>query len=142
MTFYLVLPVFLYVIHVTYLGLRMFRQRIKAVSQGEMNGKFFKSYDEKFKVPQEIQILSRHFDNQFQIPMLYFVTVLFALQMQVTHWGMILSAWIFLFSRLCHSYVHLGSNKVLLRAKSYFFGVIVLIIMWVQVLAGSWGDLQ
>ena len=140
MKFLLVLPCFIYFLFIIHIGLRMFRQRVSAVKGGKLDMQFFKTFQDNDKsiVPDEVQILSRHFDNQFQIPMLFYITVLFALQGNLTHWGMITLAWLFVVTRFFHSYVHLGANHLMTRVKSYFAGAIVLAAMWLLILVGSW----
>ncbi len=40
-------------------------------------------------------------------------------------------AWIFVFARCVHSYIHLGHNKVQYRVTAYFVSWFVLVGMWI-----------
>jgi hypothetical protein len=70
------------------------------------------------------------FQNQFEVPVLFYVLTILVLVTKHADLLFIALAWIFVLSRLIHATVHVTSNN--LRARGGFFGigVLVLAIMW------------
>jgi hypothetical protein len=81
------------------------------------------------------------FQNQFEVPVLFYVLTILVLVTKHADVLFVTLAWIFVLSRLAQATVHVTSNN--LRARGGFFGigVLVLTIMWlifiVRILAGS-----
>jgi hypothetical protein len=90
--------------------------------------------------PQRTQQIGNSFDNQFQLPVLFYVLTI--LSMVTRHADMIflVLAWIFVLSRIAHAYVHTTSNRVLVRGSLYGVGAFALAIAWlifiVRILVG------
>jgi hypothetical protein len=80
------------------------------------------------------------FQNQFEVPVLFYVLTILVLVTKHADVLFVTLAWIFVLSRLAQAAVHVTSNN--LRARGGFFGVgvLVLTIMWlifiVRILAG------
>jgi hypothetical protein len=75
--------------------------------------------------------LGNCFDNQFQLPVLYYLLTALSLILQKADLLFLVLAWIFVLSRIVHAFIHTGSNVVLRRFQVYVIGVVVLTIMWV-----------
>ena len=74
--------------------------------------------------------VANNFNNQFQLPILFFVIVILSQVYSTTDWTMVGLAWVFVVSRIVHSYIHTSSNRFSLRFRAYTFGFLVLIVMW------------
>ena len=81
------------------------------------------------------------FSNQFELPVLFYVLTILA---YVTHHAGLLFvalAWVFVIFRLFQAYVHVTSNKVMLRGAFFGVSALALAIMWivfiVQILTGT-----
>lgn len=70
------------------------------------------------------------FENQFELPMLFYVLTILAIISKHADFLFVVMAWIFVLTRLTHAFVHCTSNN--LRARGLFFGIgaLVLAIMW------------
>lgn len=90
--------------------------------------------------PDRITQLSNSFNNQFQLPVLFYVLVALALVTAKVDILLIAGAWLFVASRAVHAAVHVTTNRIGNRFNSYVVGVAVLAAMWVRfavhVLAG------
>src|SRR5262249_42342204 len=75
---------------------------------------------------------ANNFKNQFEIPILFYAVVAFALITKGADSIMIVLAWLFVLSRLAHAAVHVGPNKIAWRAPIYVFGVAVIVVMWIK----------
>jgi len=71
------------------------------------------------------------FNNQFQLPILFFVVVILAQMQGVADWVMVILAWVFAVSRLAHAYIHTTSNRFAIRFRLYTVGFSSLLGMWV-----------
>ena len=111
-----------YYLGIVVFGYYMFTRRKKAVIEGRVSAKHFKGY--AGESPEDLKVLQNHFNNQFQIPMVFFFAVLLNLQQDtVNEWTLALAV-LFVASRAGHTIVHLGSNRLIRRASLYFLGVL------------------
>lgn len=128
---WLVLPMAVYVFGLFALGLYMFVCRVRSIKSGEVSIKYFRSYEGAPPSPK-VLVIGQHFDNQFQVPMLFLLTGSLFLSLNLVSSITVVLAWAFVLSRAAHTYVHLGSNNVRLRAAAYFAGWLVIIVLWAQ----------
>ena len=126
-------PVFAMFYLVAFVLARMARLRLAAVGSREMNPRFYRTYDEG-QEPEHMRVVTRHFINLFETPVLFYVGVILTyVSDQVTYW-MVGCAWAYVAIRYLHSWVHLGSNDVLTRFRLYFASGLVLVVMWTTLL--------
>jgi hypothetical protein len=71
------------------------------------------------------------FDNQFQLPVLFYLLTILAFVTQKAGLAFLLLAWAFVISRLVHAYIHTGSNAMQQRFYAYVAGTAVLSLMWI-----------
>ena len=71
------------------------------------------------------------YGNQFELPVLFFAVVAFAMITRKADLIFVILAWLFVLTRLAHAYIHTTSNHVPTRARAFFAGALILIIMWV-----------
>ena len=102
-------------------GFYMFTRRKKAVRNNEIKIQHFKSY--QGETTEELAILQNHFNNQFQIPLIFYVVSVLSIQQNKVTLLMLAVATVFVLSRFFHAYIHLGSNHVLKRATAYMLGL-------------------
>lgn len=115
--------------------MRLAQLRFAAVSGGKVDPRYYQLF-QGGEEPPHIRVVQRHFDNQFEVPMLFYVVVLLAyVSGTVTLWTLGL-AWTYVGLRYVHSYVHLGSNDVLKRFRVYGASGLVLLVLWTSVFAG------
>ena len=85
--------------------------------------------------PEASRRWARNLDNQFQIPLLFYVLVAL---MFATHKGGMIEvwlAWAFVIGRLLHSYVQVSADNVRLRGQVFTINYAALSLMWVIWLA-------
>ena len=75
------------------------------------------------------------FHNQLELPVLFYVAVLLALQTETLDVVLLILSWLFVLSRLVHAYVHVTSNRLDRRTGVFGVGAIALLLMWVIVIA-------
>jgi hypothetical protein len=80
--------------------------------------------------PRALQV-GYSFQNQFELPMLFYVLVAFILITSTNSLIFVILAWVFVLSRIAHAYIHTGSNEFHSRSAALAVGAIALVAMWV-----------
>ena len=110
----------------------MGRERVPRVMSGEIDVKAIAV--ERDAYPLKARLLSNSFDNQFQLPILFYVAALLALMLGGVTWLEVIAAWLFVGLRYAHAAIHVTTNHVLNRFAVYASGLAVLTILWLLVL--------
>jgi len=123
------------VAYVFAVGVYSFRVRSGGVRDGSIPIAYFKILDaQAHKTPEYVVRVGRHYDNQFELPLLFLITCLACQFAGVVHPAALVAAWAFPLSRAVHTYFHLGSNHILRRARAFFVGWFLVLVMWAFVL--------
>lgn len=110
----------------------MGRERVPRVMSGEIP--MAEIAVERSAYPLRARLLSNSFDNQFQLPVLFYVVALLALMLGGVTWLETIAALLFVALRYAHAVVHVTTNHVLQRFAVYSAGLAVLVILWLMVL--------
>jgi hypothetical protein len=89
--------------------------------------------------PDDARKMSNNFDNQFQIPVLFYIVCILATFMETAGPGVTALAWFFVAMRVAHTAVHVTSNYVPLRFAFYLGSVTALVVMFVMTAASFFG---
>lgn len=81
--------------------------------------------------PARVRQTGNAFRNQYELPVLFYALVAFALITRKADLAFVVLSWVFVISRIGHAFVHVTSNEVRWRFPLYAVGVFVLLIMWV-----------
>lgn len=84
--------------------------------------------------PLRARLLSNSFDNQFQLPVLFYVAALLALWAGIPTWAEVVFASSFVVLRYLHAAIHITSNNVYQRFAAYTAGLAVLAVLWLMLL--------
>lgn len=109
----------------------LLKMRIKAYKSGA-DPRYFKL--NQGELPVYAKQAEQHYENLFEMPVLFYVVLLVAFVTQTASVGLVFLAWAYVAARAAHSYVHLGENKLLLRRNVFLVSFAILLIMWVWVL--------
>jgi hypothetical protein len=83
--------------------------------------------------PERITKVGNSYNNQFQLPMLFYVVVILAYTLRAGDLVFVILSWVFVATRLGHAYVHVTSNRVGRRFNAFAGGFAVLVVMWIIV---------
>lgn len=103
-------------------------ERVPRVMSGEIAIKDIAV--ERDAYPLRARLLSNNFDNQFQLPVLFYIAALLALFATAPGWVDVILAWLFVASRYVHAAIHVTTNRVHRRFAAYTAGLAVLGIFW------------
>jgi hypothetical protein len=126
-------PVFAMFALVAFVLLRMRSMRFAAVRNREVSVGFYRAFQDGSE-PESLRVVSRHFVNLFEMPVLFYVGVIMTyITHNVSGW-MVGCAWAYVVLRYAHSFIHLTSNDVRVRVALYFASAAVLLAMWATLL--------
>jgi hypothetical protein len=80
--------------------------------------------------PPHVTQVQNAFENQFELPVLFYALVAFALITGRVTAVTVVLAWVFVVLRFAHAFIHTTSNDVPRRFFVYLAGMAVLILMW------------
>jgi len=121
-------PLFVLVLMTFVIGFLLAGLRGPALTRGEVRPEQVSLRQPNWP-PRALQV-GYSFQNQFELPLLFYVLTILAIIAKHADFLFVVMAWIFVLTRLAHSFVHCTSNN--LRARGAFFGIgaLVLAIMW------------
>lgn len=106
----------------------MGRERIPSVMSGETDIKDIAV--DRSAYPLKARLLSNCFDNQFQLPVLFYAAVLLTLWAGSVSWLELVLAWAFVVLRYAHAAIHITTNRLEHRFVAYTAGLAVLCALW------------
>ena len=103
-------------------------ERVPRVARGEIAAGDIAVDREAY--PLQARLLSNSFDNQFQLPVLFYVAVLLALWHGGAGWVEVVLAWLFVALRYVHAAIHVTVNRIDQRFAVFAAGLVVLGLLW------------
>lgn len=85
------------------------------------------------RYPEDARLAAANFSNQFETPVLFFALIMLAMEVNAAGYVMTTLAWAFVATRVAHTLVHTGSNRLQTRALVFAAGLACLFAMWVGV---------
>ncbi len=108
-------------------------KRFRAVGRREVSVGYYRLFSEGGEPPR-LRVLTRHAQNHFEVPPLFYLVLLFIYVTGHVTWLTVGLAWLYFASRCAHSYIHLGTNNVTHRFSAYAAGGLVLAALWLSLL--------
>lgn len=105
----------------------MGKRRFGAVRQGTARARDFLVPSIE---PETSATVARNLTNQFELPVLFYLVCTLLV---VTNGGSILTvsaAWLFVLSRYGHAFVHMTSNRLMLRHRLFVVGLFTNALLW------------
>jgi hypothetical protein len=133
----LIVMLFLQVLLTSGVMVLMGRRRFAAARNREFHYNAFRTMD-LAGANEGVITASRNFDNQFQMPMLFFFAVLLILQQQQADLVYVCIAGLFVAMRGLHAFVHVTSNHVRARFNLFLASCVVLWVLWLRLVVGLW----
>ena len=127
LTQHLLLPAFVQFALTVYVLIRQGQGRVRAVRSGQVKRS---EIDTKSAYSESVQKFANNYVSQFELPVLFYVVLAFALATELIDLKLIGLAWAFVGSRLVHSFVHTGANRIATRFKVFVAGLVFLVSMW------------
>ena len=87
--------------------------------------------------PGRVQQVSNSFQNQFEVPVLFYLVVVLAIQTGRIGPLLVGLAWGFVVLRLVHAAIHVTTNKLRPRFMAFLGATVVLAAMWLVFALGT-----
>lgn len=129
-------PMFMMVMLTFVVMLITIRVRTSSVRRGEVPIKYFSVFQGS-DVPEMVHKTSRHFDNLFEVPVLFYIAGVLYLALGMTESFTINAAWAFVLTRIVHTCIHLGYNNILHRMIVFALGVACVLAMWISIILAA-----
>jgi len=113
--------------------------RYKAIRDRSVSIRYFRTFNEGTQ-PERLHLLSRHMQNHFEIPPLFYAGILFTFASGSVTALSVALAWLFFFTRCVHSFIHLGTNNVSARFFTFGASLVFLAGIWFSLLASLLGS--
>ena len=107
--------------------------RLRVIRKGEVSPQQVALREPAWS-PHVLQV-GNAFHNQLELPVLFYVVTLLALFGDALDVVLYVLSWMFVLSRLVHTYIHVTSNRLDRRTAVFLVGAIALALMWVIVIA-------
>jgi hypothetical protein len=75
---------------------------------------------------------AENFRNLFEMPVLFYLAVVLSLMLLIQDQLLITLAWIFVFTRVVHSFIHCTYNRVMHRFTVYVASCAILFLIWLR----------
>tara|TARA_B110000438_G_scaffold260728_1_gene270971 strand:+ start:244 stop:660 length:417 start_codon:yes stop_codon:yes gene_type:complete len=128
-------PLFMMVILTFAVVYGLFFINLQALRKKDVRLSFFKLFKSDGDTPHYMEAARMHYRNMFEVPLLFYVLVLFLyFSNAVTALDVILT-WLFVGGRFAHFLVRsFRYDDVLIRFKCFGFSIIILTIHWILVM--------
>lgn len=118
-------PVLVQVALTLFLYIYLAMVKTRAVKLGEVDESRRALHDDAW--PDSVLQVNNCIRNQFEVPLLFYVLIGVLWASGGVNIYVHLAAWLFAITRICHAFVHTGSNYVPLRRKFFVVGCYILI---------------
>lgn len=132
MTLKLIYPTLAMIAWIFVVGVILALRRKTAFTSGAVRPDEVTVSTERYPVPA--RLAAANFTNQFETPVIFFALIMLAMETGATGYVMAILAWLYVATRVVHTVIHIGPNKLRLRGAVYGIGVIALFCMWLGVL--------
>ncbi len=110
----------------------LFARRVREFKRLRIHPDTVPTRTQSREVLQQSAPASDNFQNQFELPVLFFVAILLALTLLLRDPLFATLAWMFVALRFAHAIVHLTYNAVMHRFFFYLLSAFVLLMMWAR----------
>lgn len=86
----------------------------------------------RYPWPEDAEKRAHNQRNQFELPVLFYAAVGFAMIVGAADMTMVALAWAFVVSRVVHAAIHIGPNRVRWRGPVFSLGFLIVTAMWAR----------
>lgn len=111
-------------------GLRLLVARVNEMREKRIHPQAASTSVQMAAKLQNVQAAD-NFRNLFEVPVLFYTLCAVALALQHVPSWLVAGAWLFVSSRVAHSFIHCTYNKVMHRFPVFMLGFAVVVVLWV-----------
>jgi hypothetical protein len=110
----------------------MYRKRVTEMKLKRIHPQRIRTRSKSKALLTDSESAADNFSNLFELPILFYTTILLTLILMVQDSILVILAWAFVISRYLHSFVHVSYNRVMHRFSFFVFSGFVLLAYWVR----------
>ena len=130
----MIYPVFIMVLLTLVIGVVAFFSRVNSVKARQIKPQAYKLMDAE-NYPESVIKSTRCFNNQFEVPVLFYVGCLSYLILDVSSMLGLFFAWAFVGLRIVHACIHLTYNHLLHRIIAFWSAIFMVLGLWLTLMA-------
>jgi len=134
----MIYPMFAMVLLTFVVGGITFMARVNSVKTGTVNVRYYKIMQSS-DVPESLIQKSNNFTNLFQVPTLFYAAGCLIISLGLINPLTIILSWLFVLSRVVHSYIHITYNHILHRIIAFMSGNLCILILWLYIVINAPG---
>ena len=124
-------PLVLMVLLTFIVGLVAAGTRYAGIRSGELKFGYFKLMQGQ-DVSERVTVTTRSFNNMFEVPVLFYVAGVLYVSLGVESLSGLVLAWLFVFLRYVHAFIHLTYNHFLHRMLVFWAGFVCALLLWID----------
>ena len=105
------------------------RAKGRALRAGQVDRARARLHDDAW--PDDVIQINNNIDNQFQVPVLFYVVCFILAATNTTGLLVLALAWLFVATRVAHAWIHTHSNYVPIRRNVFMAGCVIVTALWV-----------
>lgn len=105
----------------------LIRARVRAFRMKQVDKARFALHQDAW--PEQAIQIGNNVHSQFELPVLFYATAFALWALHAVHAVALVAAWLFVASRLVHSWIHIGSNFVPARFRAFVAGFAMVIVL-------------
>ncbi len=113
------------------IGFIAIQVRFFSVKKGDVSARYYKLMQGE-DVPEIVTKTTRCFNNQFEVPVLFYVACTLYISLGIESLVGVIFAWLFVILRSIHAYIHLTYNHILHRMRVFLLACISVVVLWVN----------
>ncbi|WP_188151998.1 MAPEG family protein [Teredinibacter waterburyi] len=129
----MIYPMFAMILLTTIVAVIAVSCRFNSVKSGSVPIKYYRLMQGD-KIPEVITKTTRCVNNMFEVPMLFYVVSTLYIALHIESLLAIILSSIFVGLRCVQAYIHLTYNNVVHRMLAFWFGLICVLLLWVNLL--------
>lgn len=129
----MIYPMFAMILLTTIVAVIAVSCRFNSVKSGSVSIKYYRLMQGD-KIPEVITKTTRCVNNMFEVPMLFYVVSTLYIALHIESLLAIILSSIFVGLRCVQAYIHLTYNNVVHRMLAFWFGLICVLLLWVNLL--------
>ena len=110
----------------------MYRKRVSEMKIKRIHPQRIKTRYKSKALLTDSASAADNYSNLFELPALFYLAILLTLTLLVQDSILVVLAWLFVFSRYLHSFIHVSYNNVMHRFSVFIFSSFVLFAYWVR----------
>lgn len=110
--------------------------RFASVKGREVSPRYFELMQGE-AIPKIVIKTTRCFNNQFEIPVLFYVVCTLYISLGIESLVAVIFAWLFVLFRCVHAYIHLTYNHVIHRMSFFWLAFICVMVLWLNLVANQ-----